>query len=51
MFITSTWSFGPLKKVLTFMATAIPEKSKLTYPLLVLFRENDKLIIEAKKLI
>ena len=23
MFITSTWLFGPLKKVLTFMATAI----------------------------
>jgi hypothetical protein len=33
------------------MATAIPEKSKLTYHLLVLFRENDKLIIEAKKLL
>ncbi len=23
MFITGTWSFGPLKKVLTSMATAI----------------------------
>jgi hypothetical protein len=26
MFITGTWSFGPLKKVLTFMATAISTK-------------------------
>ncbi|MEP0886500.1 hypothetical protein NDI49_33740, partial [Trichocoleus sp. ST-U3] len=24
MFITNTWLFGSLKKVLTFMATAIP---------------------------
>ncbi len=24
MFINGTWSFGPLKKVLTFMAIAIP---------------------------
>ena len=26
MFITGTWSFQPLKKVLTFMATAIEGK-------------------------
>ncbi len=40
-----------VKSVLTFMATAISEKSKLTYHWLVLFRENDKLVIEAEKLL
>jgi hypothetical protein len=31
MFITSKWSFGPLKKVLTFIATAnkMPDEGKM----------------------